>query len=252
MITALVVEDELSAARRFAALLAAEPDVTLVGVAGSVADAARLLADRVPDVVFLDIGLPGGDGFDLVRRVPAATRIVFVTARTERALDAFDVGAVDYLTKPVDRHRLAVTIDRLRGRPDASRPSGPWAESGPAAAAGPGGPADVVPLPLAGSRQVDIVPISAIAWVAACRNMTRVQVAGRRPLLVRRSITAWDSLLPPEHFGRIDRSLLIRFAAIRSTQWRSRCETVVFFRGCDGPLSLGRAATTRLKAILPR
>lgn len=244
MITAFVVEDEPSAARRFAALLAAEPDVTLVGIAGSVADAARLLADRVPDVVFLDIGLPGGDGFDLVRRIPAATRIVFVTARTERALDAFDVGAVDYLTKPVDRHRLAVTIDRLRGRADASRPSGPGAESGPAA--------DVVPLPLAGSRQVDIVPISAIAWVAACRNMTRVQVAGRRPLLVRRSITAWDSLLPPEHFGRIDRSLLIRFAAIRSTQWRSRCETVVFFRGCDGPLSLGRAATTRLKAILPR
>lgn len=252
MITALIVEDEPSAVERLMELLEQFSEVVVVGTAGDVDDAVRFLEGRVPDVVFLDITMPGGTGFDVVPRIPATTQIVFVTALAERALDAFRAGAVDYLRKPVDRDRLAVTIDRLLGRLKTTRPP-----SGPAGVAPPASSVaaaltDAVELPHAGSRDVETAAIRDIAWVQACRNYSRVQLAGRRPLLVRRTIAEWDALLPAATFGRLDRSLIIQLAAIQSTQWQSRYQTLVFFRGVAEGLPAGRAATARLKSLLPR
>lgn len=252
MITALIVEDEPSAVERLVELLEQFPEVAVIGTAGDVGDAERFLACRTPDVVFLDITMPGGTGFDVVPRIPATTRIVFVTALAERALDAFRVGAVDYLRKPVDRGRLAVTIDRLLGRSDRSRQTTPASDADASPAPAAGRLSDAVELAHAGTRTIDTVTLAEIAWVEACRNYSRVQVTGRKPLLIRRTIAEWDAILPADAFGRLDRSLIIQFAVIQSTQWQSRYQSLIFFRGVAEALPVGRAATTRLKTLLPR
>ena len=94
MITALLVDDEPNAIERLAELLESFPGVEVMGSARDVGDAERFLAGRSPDVVFLDINMPGRLGFDLMASVPFGTRVVFVTAHEDRAVDAFRAGAV--------------------------------------------------------------------------------------------------------------------------------------------------------------
>ena len=113
-LTALIVDDERLARQELRALLAVHPEVQVVGEAASVDEAARHLAREQPDVVFLDIQMPGESGFDLFARAPVSSRVVFVTAHDAHALRAFDVNALDYLLKPVVPARLAESIARLR------------------------------------------------------------------------------------------------------------------------------------------
>lgn len=252
MITALIIEDEPNAVERLRELLEQFPDVAVIGTACDVGDAVRFLSSRTPDVVFLDITMPGGTGFDVVPHIPATTRIVFVTALAERAIDAFHVDAVDYLRKPVDGQRLAITIDRLRGRADASRQSAAIPHADSSQAVEHSSLTDTIELPHAGTRTIETITLADIAWLEACRNYSRVQMRGRKPLLIRRTIAEWDSILPTPAFGRLDRSVIIHLAAIHSTQWQSRHQTLIFFRDVVEALPVGRVATARLKTLLPR
>jgi len=95
------------------------------------------------------------------------------------------------------------------------------------------------------------VPYADIVWIEAVRNYTRVQAVERRSRIIRRTKDAREEILPAGSCGRISRSLIVQLAAIRSTQWQSRDQTLVFFRGVIEPLPIGRAATTRLKDLLP-
>ena len=255
MMTALLVDDEPKAIERLASLLESFPGIEVIGTARDVGDAERFLAGRAPDVVFLDINMPGRLGFDLVASVPAAARIVFVTAHEDRALDAFRAGAVDYLLKPVDRDRLGITIERLEsqlagarvaGSPAADQASHADDDAGEAS----GDTAESVTFSLAGGRGFETVAYSDIVWVEAVRNYTRVQTRDRRPRIIRRTMAEWESMLPGSAFGRVSRSLIVQLPAVRSMQWQSRDQTLVFFVGTADPLPIGRAATARLKDLL--
>lgn len=253
MITALLVDDEPRAIDRLAALLETFSGVEVIGTARDVGDAERFLAGRIPDVVFLDINMPGRLGFDLVASVPQKTRIVFVTAHEDRAVDAFRAGAVDYVLKPVDRDRLAITIGRLEsltpGGQGGTQDLGDAAEDAGEAS---GDTADAVTFSLAGGRGVETVAYTDIVWVEAVRNYTRVQARGHRPWIIRRTLSEWESILPAGLFGRISRSLIVQLPAVRSLQWQSRDQTLVFFKHVDAPLPIGRAATARIKELSPR
>lgn len=250
MITALVVDDEPRAVSALTELLESFPGVDVIGTARDVGEAELFLAGRLADVVFLDIDMPGRLGFDLVPSVPPTSRIVFVTAHEGRSLDAFHVGAIDYLLKPVDRDRLAVTIGRLEGWVSAMRlpDAGPEPQAGHDGPAAPA-PAGMVGIVWAGDRSNVTVPLAEIIWVEGVRNYTRVQLRDGKPGLVRRTMAEWESLLPAAAFGRISRSLIIQLAAIRATQRQSRQQTLVYFHGVEAALPLGRAGTTRLKEL---
>ena len=109
----LIVDDEPHSRARLRKLLSGEEDVELVGECTSAEDAIELIEDALPDLVFLDVQMPGMDGFQLLEklRVPALPAIIFVTAHDEYALRAFDVHALDYLLKPYSRARF---VDALR------------------------------------------------------------------------------------------------------------------------------------------
>jgi two-component system LytT family response regulator len=245
MITALIVDDEPRAVDRLAAMLEASGLIEVIGTAGDVDDAERFLAGRMPEVVFLDIDMPRRLGIDLVASLPEGTKLVFVTAHEGHAIDAFRHGALDYVLKPFDEERLSLTIGRLvKATHDSAAPPAPEPAT---VAAGPA----AVRLVFDSGRAVELVPLAEVVWIEAVQNYTRVQAAGRKPGIVRRTMQEWDDLLRPAgEFHRLSRSLIIRLPALRSTQWQSRNQTLLVFAGVAEPLPIGRAAIGRLKELL--
>jgi len=121
MLTALLVDDEPLANERMRGLLADCGGVTCIGTAGSVAAARKALETLSPDVIFLDMEMPGGTGLDVLPSVPDGTQVVFVTAYEKYAVEAFAAAALDYLVKPVNPERLSETLRRLKKHTDLQR-----------------------------------------------------------------------------------------------------------------------------------
>jgi two-component system LytT family response regulator len=178
--------------------------------------------------------MPGGSGLELERSLGRATRTVFVTAYPDYALKAFQFGAVDYLLKPVDPDRLALTIERLRGGvPDVVAPVSPVLDC------------------MGISGQIERIRISEILWIEAFQNYTRVYLAqAQKPALCRHTMSIWDGLLPTNVFVRLGRSEIIQLARVRALRWTSRDVNTVSFEGSDSSLPLGRTSALRLKVML--
>ncbi len=195
-LSALLVDDERLARVELETLLAAHPEVEVVGEAGDVEAAAARAAELGPDVVFLDIRMPGEDGFALVPRLPRGTRVVFVTAFSEHAVRAFEVNALDYLLKPVAPRRLAETVQRLlSGAPPPAPPRKALRRDDP------------LLLPSGGHYRV--VRVGQIACIAAARDDSEVVTADGRRTLVSRSLKEWEETLPPASFLKVHRSTIV-------------------------------------------
>ena len=269
---ALLVDDERLARKRLAELLSRHVEITVVGEADSVESAAAMTQRLRPDVIFLDIEMPPGNGLDLLPLLPAPPElpsIVFVTAYEAFAVQAFEVSALDYLLKPVHPERLALTVDRLcrqAARRAAETTAGVTALSATAGVPGTGSEAPFetrTPFPsksdglklesriTLGDRQTTCaVEIGAIVVIQALGSYTRVSLRGQPSIVMLRSISEWEALLPPEHFVRLDRSLIVQPAQWRSTERISRDESLATFEGIPMKLQLGRAATLRMKKHL--
>ena len=116
MLRALIVDDERLARRKIRTFLEARSDVAIAGEAANVEEAIALAGSVRPDLILLDIQMPGGDGFDVVRALPEdrPPAVVFITAHDDYAIRAFEVAAVDYLLKPFDRRRFDEAIERAK------------------------------------------------------------------------------------------------------------------------------------------
>src|SRR6201996_3750906 len=227
MLRVLIVDDEPLARRRLEILLREQADVELVGAASDGIVARKLIAERSPDVVLLDIKMPGLTGLEVLDALgPAAPIVIFVTAFDRFALDAFDRAAFDYLLKPVEPERLAASLGRARQalaeRAAAERTqeleeilrnlrSAPAASSAGVPAA-PASPYD---------REIWIQerggglskPAGGNDAVAAERDYVRIHTAAKS-FLVRQSIGALEGRLDPQMFVRIHRSSLVRLDRI--------------------------------------
>ena len=286
---ALLVDDERLARKRLAELLTRHPEITVVGEADSVESAAAAVTRLRPDVVFLDIEMPPGNGLDLLPLLPAVPElpaIVFVTAYEAFAVQAFAVSALDYLLKPVHPERLALTVGRLcrdaeRRAADAlaganeagaggglsvSRAGGSGAVVAESGAPGSGSetPFDTLaPFPVKGGeltlesritlgdRQASCaVEVGNIVVIQALGSYSRVSLRGQSAIVMLRSISEWEGLLPAGSFVRLDRSLIVQRALWRATERVSRDESLATFEGIPSKLQLGRVATLRLKKLL--
>jgi DNA-binding LytR/AlgR family response regulator len=221
MLRVLIVDDEPLARRRLEILLREQADVELVGAASDGIAARKLIAERSPDVVLLDIKMPGLTGLEVLDALgPEAPIVIFVTAFDRFALDAFDRAAFDYLLKPVEPARLTASLARARealAERAAAERVGELEEilrnlrSAPAASATPGsaeGDFDrEIWIQERGGRTS--VPVAAIEWVAAERDYVRIHTA-QRSFLIRQSIGALAERLDPAVFVRIHRSSLVR------------------------------------------
>jgi two-component system LytT family response regulator len=126
---ALLVDDERLARKQLRALLAGFPEVEIIGEAAAVREALAVTQACHPDVVFLDIQMPGASGFDFLESAEGPFATIFVTAHDRFALRAFEVNGLDYLLKPIESERLAQAIHRLSSRSQAAALAGPRLKS---------------------------------------------------------------------------------------------------------------------------
>jgi two-component system LytT family response regulator len=110
---ALIIDDERLARKELASLLAKHPEIAIVGEAANADEAEAMIAEKRPDLIFLDINMPGRDGFDLLAALDPAPHVIFVTAYDEHALRAFQVNALDYVVKPIAPERLAAALEKI-------------------------------------------------------------------------------------------------------------------------------------------
>lgn len=199
----LVADDEPLAAERLVRLCARLEDVEIVGVAGDGLTALSQAEALAPDVLLLDISMPGLDGMALARKLTAHDRgpaIVFVTAHSRFAVEAFAQAATDYLLKPVAFDRLAQALARAAAR----RPPEPIA-----------GPAILTELWVPHGRATTRVPIDAVELAEAERDYVRLY-AGGTTYLIRMTLRALEERLDPNRFLRVHRSALVALDRIAS------------------------------------
>ena len=235
---AVVVDDERLARRALRTLLAQHPNVKVVGEAGRVAEAAALVAQLRPDVVFLDVQMRGETGFDLLAYIEAGPRIIFVTAFDTYAVRAFDVNALDYLLKPVDPKRLAEALHRAR----AAAPS-------PA-------PGEAVSFEyddlffFEEQHRARFIRIRDIVFVQAAGNYTELHLAAETPVLVLKGLAAWEVQLPEVHFVRVHRSTLVNVAFVERVERAPNYTYELYLRGRAAPLAMSRRRAAALKRRL--
>lgn len=214
----LVVDDEPLARQRLLDLLAPEADITVVGTASTGREAVAALAEHAPDVVFLDVQMPGLTGLDVVREVGAANMpaTVFVTAYDQHALEAFDVHALDYLLKPFEDDRFRETLRRVRDRVrlrevDGLRQKllGLLGGAPPAPEARPPAPKYLERLAVEMRGQIRVVPLTEVDFIQADGAYAEIH-AGEDVHVVRERMQTLEERLDPSLFMRIHRSTIVR------------------------------------------
>ena len=235
----LIVDDEPLARERLRGFLAAEPDIELAGECGDGPAAIAAIRRDAPELVFLDMQMPGCDGLQVIAELPPERRpaVVFATAHEKFAVDAFAVEAVDYLLKPFDRERLRQALRRVRAHRLRQAGGGPE----------PVAPADRVAVKADG-RIVFLRP-EEIVRVEAADNYVILHLSSGR-LMVRETMAAVEARLGGRAFARINRSALVQLAQVREIQPAQHGDYTVVLR--DGTrLPLSRSLRGQLDRFLP-
>jgi two-component system LytT family response regulator len=201
----VIADDEPLARSRLRALLADHADVVIAAEAEDADSALQAIRSERPDLVLLDVEMPGEGGVALARRLhlTPAPLIVFVTAYSDHAVDAFETGAVDYLLKPFDEARLATALARVRAALAARR----------ALAGGPA-PAYLERVAVTLGKRTLFVATASVDWFAASANYVELHV-GSEVHLLRTTLSALEAQLDPRVFVRIHRSYAVRLDAVK-------------------------------------
>jgi len=232
---AAIIDDEEPAREVLRELLEAHSNVRVVGEADSVANAAILCRDLNPNLLFLDVQMDDGEGFDLLPKIDSLPAIIFVTAFERFAIRAFEVNAVDYLLKPVDPKRLAHTLQRIVRQPQS-------------AAAQILGEDDRIHLRGDGKQRFSF--LAEIAGIEALENYSIVRFVEGDSLTMRRSMSEWEEILPKKMFCRPHRSFIINVDAVKSIARIGKDEVHVKIQGFTTPVQLGRRAAAKFQSAL--
>ncbi len=230
----LIVDDERLSRKDLISLLSVHDNITVVGEADDVPSAVKAMEKLNPDVVFLDIQMPGDSGFDLLEKTEVEARIIFVTAYDEYAIRAFEVNALDYLLKPVHPDRLAKALEKLESQ----------AEETPARARKLGYD-DRLFLML--GRHFKFLKVRSILTVTAAGDYSEVLTSDGTKGLTLKSMKEWEARLPLQHFIRIHRSTIINMESIDRVQEWFNYSFQVYLKGVEEPYVISRRYATRLK-----
>jgi DNA-binding LytR/AlgR family response regulator len=219
------------------------PELAIVGEAGNGREAVALVHSLEPDVVFLDIRMPEMDGIQAAKALAGRVHVVFVTAYDEYAISAFEHGAVDYLLKPADPERVALTCRRLRER--LTHQPDPMNEllaqlSQRLGVEGVKPRAYLRWVQASVGANLRMIPTSDILFFRAEDKYTRVQTP-RFEALIRKPIKELVDELDPEEFWQIHRATVVRVAAVEQISRNLRGNPVVHLKGSDETLEVSRS-----------
>jgi two-component system LytT family response regulator len=221
-IRVVLVDDEPLGRERLRNFLAREPGVTVVAEATHGEEAVGILRQHRPDLVFLDVQMPGLTGFGVLQELGAETppAVIFVTAHDQFALKAFEVHAVDYLLKPFDRERFQTALQRAVTRLQTSRPDELSARLATMLAQmQPVAPAAKLPERIAvkSGGKVTFVNVTDIDWVGSADNYVELHV-GEHAHLLRETMTTMEQRLPVDKFVRISRTAIVNTERVKELQ----------------------------------
>ena len=243
----LIVDDEPLARRGVRVRLERMIGFQVVAECASGRAAISAIAELTPDLVLLDVQMPGVDGFGVVDALGAARMpaTIFITAFDRHALRAFDANAIDYLLKPIDDERFVLALSRARQRLEEKRSGALAAKLSAALADARGSHARIA---VHDRGRMLLIDEGDVDWVGAEGDYVRVYAGGRGHLL-RDTMTAMESRLDPTRFARIHRSTIVNVSRIRALRPQGDREYVVTLR--DGTmLRLSRGYRERLRALM--
>jgi two-component system LytT family response regulator len=225
---ALIADDEPAARRGVRQLLASFPEFVVAGECRNGAEVLAALNTALPDVVFLDIQMPGIDGFEVIkqRTVERMPAVVFLTAFDQFAIKAFETEALDYLVKPVSEARFAMTmkrvVKRLQSRSGSTRDE---------------------TIVVTTSRGATVLHFSEIDWIEAAGNYSQLWV-GTRSYFLRESLQLLEKRVQKNGFVRAHRRALVRLDGVRElTRTRAGASVAVLESGVRVPISRRRSAS---------
>lgn len=224
---ALIVDDERLARVELHRLLAAHPEIEIVGEASNGQEALDAIAALEPDLLLLDIQMPGISGFELLERLEHLPQVIFTTAYDEYAIKAFEVNALDYLLKPVTPERLASALERLRPTETRVLLEQVFVRDG---------------------ERCWIVRLPEISLLESEGNYTRVHFRHESPL-IRRTLNALEERLDADAFFRANRAQIINLKWIDRVDIAVAGGLVVTLRG-GRTIEMSRRQSDRLREIL--
>jgi two-component system, LytTR family, response regulator len=230
LITALIVDDEPNARERVRTLLEASREVMIVGECSDGESGVAEIRRRKPQLLLLDIQMPGADGFAVLHALEAEEipTTIFVTAYDEHAIRAFDVGAIDYVLKPIVAERFQLALDRALERIR----SGSWLDR----------------LVVEQRGRMTVVAISSVIWLEAEGNYVRVHSTAGATLM-RSTLTGLEKRLDPKQFLRIHRSAIVSLAYVAGITPGDHGDATVTMRG-GATIVAARTHARALRAAL--
>jgi len=235
----VIIDDERPARQELRTLLDNHPDIEICGEAENASTALKLIAVEKPDLLFLDIQMPGKSGFELLEELPPPhPHVIFTTAYDEYAVRAFEINALDYLMKPINPKRLQTALERIQDRVivpadgvDGGTLSGPWTEE------------DRVFV-----RERDrcwFVPIKSIRLIESEGNHSRIHFDREQPLL-HRTLDSLEEKLPPKIFLRANRAQIVNLSFVETIEpWFSGSLKVKLREGAEIEFSRRQAQLFR-------
>lgn len=231
---AIIVDDERLARRELRSMLGEHKVIEIIGEAENVSQAIDLIQRELPDVLFLDIQMPGESGFELLDRIEVKFKLIFVTAFDAYALRAFEVNALDYLLKPINPVRLARAIERL---------------------------CTTSMLPIQSVRKLEyqdrllleidryskFIKVESILFINAAVDYSEVFTIDGQKLMVRKSLKEWEERLPQKYFARIHRSTIINLDYIERIENWFQHSHQVYLRNVEKPFVISRRYVAKLK-----
>lgn len=239
----LIVDDETPARERLKRLLSDVEDAEVVGEAKDGVRAVEMIEQEQPDLVLLDIQMPGLDGFGVIEALKEPPLVVFVTAYDEHAIRAFEVNALDYLLKPFSRERLEKAIRRAQEEErDFSTKLGPLLEN--LAAQG----RYLTRLAVRDRDRIRVLDVGQVDWINVADEQVWVHV-GDKAYPIRRTLAELEARLDPAHFFRAHRSAIVNLDRVREIiPWFKGSHRLRLTTGAE--VELSRAQARALRGIL--
>jgi two-component system LytT family response regulator len=201
---AIVVEDSRLAREGLINMLQAYPELKVVASADHSVNALALIQEHQPDVIFLDIHLPGESGFDLLEKLDCTPQIIFTTAYSEYAIRSFDFNTIDYLLKPISDERLKIAIDKLSINKETAATKKP--------------PLDINSrMFVKDGEKCHLVHLESIRYFESCKNHVRI-FFNNDNAFVKKSLNSIEERLPKKHFFRVNRQYVVNLHAIVSIE----------------------------------
>jgi two-component system, LytTR family, response regulator len=202
---AIVVEDSRLAREGLLKMLQAYPELNVIGAADHPSNALLLIQEHQPDIIFLDIHMPGESGFDLLEKLDYSPKIIFTTAYSEYAIRSFDFNTLDYLLKPISHERLQLAIDKLKlSNEDNKNTTKP--------------PLDIHSrMFVKDGDKCHLIPLESIRYFESCKNHVRI-FFNKENAFVKKSLNSIEERLPKKHFFRANRQYVVNLHAVSSIE----------------------------------